>query len=63
PVDAVKLKDEKAVVDLDWCIGCGVCAVSCPTGAISLNRRIESGGPDTFADLHGRIRQERGLRL
>jgi len=63
PVDAVKLKDEKAVVDLDWCIGCGVCAVSCPTGAISLNRRIESGGPDTFADLHGRIRQERGLHL
>jgi ferredoxin len=63
PVDGVKLKDDKAQVDLDWCIGCGVCAVSCPTGAISLNRRFEAGGPDSFADLHGRIRQERGLNL
>lgn len=61
PVDAVKLVDDKAEVDQDWCIGCGVCAVSCPSEAISIRRRLETRGPEGFSELHGLIREERGL--
>ncbi len=61
PVDAVVMADERPVVDQDWCIGCSVCAVSCPTGAISIERRSDKAAPMDFADLHGRIKVERGL--
>lgn len=61
PVDAVSMIDEKAEVDLDWCIGCGVCAVSCPADAISITRRSEKMAPESFTDLHHRIKIERGL--
>lgn len=61
PVDAVDMVNGKAEVDLDWCIGCGVCAVSCPTGSISIKRRSEAGSPESFTDLHEKIRWERGL--
>jgi Pyruvate/2-oxoacid:ferredoxin oxidoreductase delta subunit len=61
PVDAVRMADEQPVVDQDWCIGCSVCAVSCPTGAISIVRRSDKAAPMDFADLHDRIKVERGL--
>jgi Fe-S-cluster-containing hydrogenase component 2 len=61
PVDAVKMADEQPAVDQDWCIGCSVCAVSCPTDAISIRRRSEHATPKNFADLHDRIKLERGL--
>jgi Fe-S-cluster-containing hydrogenase component 2 len=58
-VDAVEMADERPVVDPNWCIGCGVCAVSCPADVISIKRRLENRPPNTFADLHHRIRQEK----
>jgi formate hydrogenlyase subunit 6/NADH:ubiquinone oxidoreductase subunit I len=61
PVAAVAVIDDLAQVDLNWCIGCGVCAVTCPTDAISIKRRTEENSPNTFADLHQKIKQERGL--
>jgi formate hydrogenlyase subunit 6/NADH:ubiquinone oxidoreductase subunit I len=61
PVYAVKMVAGKPEVDQNWCIGCGVCAVSCPAGVISLNRRLENQAPESFADLHRQIKQERGL--
>ena len=61
PVDAVTMVEDKAVVDINWCIGCGVCAVSCPTEAISIRRRSEDQPPESFYDLHNRIKLERGL--
>ncbi len=61
PVDAVRMADEQPAVDQDWCIGCSVCAVSCPTGAISIVRRSDNTAPMDFADLHDRIKVERGL--
>jgi ferredoxin len=61
PVDAVKMVEDKPEVDPDWCIGCGVCAVACPTGVVSINRRLADQAPESFADLHGQIKQEKGL--
>lgn len=39
PVDAIRLEDKKAVVDIDVCFGCGVCARFCPSKAIEMERR------------------------
>ena len=61
PVDAVTMIDERPEVDPDWCIGCGVCAVSCPADVISLRRRLEITAPESFADLHQRIKHEKDL--
>jgi len=36
PVEALNLKNEKAVVDSEECIDCGACVNTCPEGAISL---------------------------
>jgi Fe-S-cluster-containing hydrogenase component 2 len=34
PVEAITMKDGKAVIDLDTCTECGVCVGECPTEAI-----------------------------
>ena len=39
PVQAVVIEDGVAVVDEEWCIGCGVCVPRCPTGAAGLKLR------------------------
>ncbi len=36
PMEALAMEDEGTSVNLDRCIGCGVCNVACPSGAISL---------------------------
>jgi uncharacterized Fe-S center protein len=36
PVDAIFLKDDKAVIDTDVCIGCGECILICPTEAVGI---------------------------
>ncbi len=61
PVASVMLKDDIAQIDIDWCIGCGVCAGVCPTDAISIARRTECQSPESFTDLHQRIKKERQL--
>ena len=51
-------------VEQDWCIGCGVCVSTCPTGAAGLSLRPEKTGelPATnFRELHERIHKEKGL--
>ena len=35
PLDAIVIKDEKAVVD-DSCAECGACIDACPNGALAL---------------------------
>lgn len=37
PVEAITLKEEKAVIDEETCIDCGTCVDDCPEGAISLD--------------------------
>ncbi len=36
PVNAILLKDRKAVIDYETCYGCGECVASCPHGAIGV---------------------------
>jgi Pyruvate/2-oxoacid:ferredoxin oxidoreductase delta subunit len=39
PVDAIILKNDKAIVDVDVCFGCGVCSRFCPTESVDMVRR------------------------
>ena len=34
PVNAISMKDKKAVINTDRCVSCGKCAVVCPKDAI-----------------------------
>lgn len=47
------------VVDKDWCIGCGVCAVPCPVSAVRLVRKSMAIPPKDFKELHQQILKER----
>jgi Fe-S-cluster-containing hydrogenase component 2 len=35
PSDAIKMVNDKAVVDIDACVDCGVCVDICPVEAIT----------------------------
>jgi len=62
PVAAVKLEDDRPVVDEEWCIGCGVCARVCPTDSISMKVRPDREGQlpaSNFDELHERIKAEK----
>ncbi len=41
PMDAIDGADEAYEVNPERCIGCGVCVVTCPSGALSLERKAE----------------------
>ncbi len=52
-MDAIQMKNEKAVMDERRCIGCGVCVASCPTKARSLvKKEKETVPPKTEADYY-----------
>ena len=34
PVEAISMKDGKAIIDQDTCTECGTCVAECPTEAI-----------------------------
>ena len=62
PVEAVKMSEDKPVVDCEWCIGCGVCATVCPTDAVVINVREDRGDEKpvaTFRELHNKILAEK----
>ena len=63
PVDAVAMVDGLPKVDMDWCIGCGVCAVTCPADVIRISRRLNEPAPESFHDLHQRIKREKKALL
>ncbi len=60
PMDAVGGQHGVTVVDLDRCIGCGLCVSSCPTGAARLVAKARLVAPPRHRDaLYLRILRER----
>lgn len=44
-MDALRIEDEKVVLNPDKCIGCGLCVTTCPTKSLTLVRKPESEQP------------------
>jgi Fe-S-cluster-containing hydrogenase component 2 len=63
PVNALVMGDEFPTVDEAVCIGCGLCALPCPSDAVRLKRRTDVAPPATFAELHGRILEEKRVLI
>ena len=61
PVDAIELEDSVAAVREDRCIGCGLCASTCPESAISLiPRQDRVDPPATIQEMGARVLTEKG---
>jgi electron transport complex protein RnfB len=45
PMDAIRLEDGVAVMDMKRCIGCGLCVSTCPTNSCKLVRKKKSLQP------------------
>ena len=56
--NAIKIKNEKAVVDKNKCMGCSVCAVNCPF--INMERIEREKVPKNLLSLYGEIAEEKG---
>jgi ferredoxin len=39
PVEAIRLEDEKIILDNESCIRCNVCSTKCPVNALSLKNK------------------------
>lgn len=66
PVGAIEEDNGTFRVNDDRCIGCGVCASACPTGAISLTTRQDSERelpPENILEWLYRRAQSRGIDL
>jgi len=62
-MDALRLEDEKVVLDASRCIGCGLCVSTCPTKSLTLIRKPESEQPDVpknMIEALVRLGRERG---
>jgi len=44
-MDALRLEDDRVVLNADRCIGCGLCVSTCPSGALQLARKPETAQP------------------
>jgi ferredoxin len=53
-----------AFVDLNRCIGCGICVSICPDQALSLSKKtVETRPPETREDLYDIIMSKKKGRL
>jgi len=62
-MEALRLEDDKAVLDADRCIGCGLCVSSCPTESLTLVRKPEPEQPKVprnMVEASIRLARERG---
>jgi Fe-S-cluster-containing hydrogenase component 2 len=62
-IEAIEVVDDISTIDLNRCIGCGLCVTTCPAEAIALIQKPEDQlyePPKTGAETYIRIMQERG---
>jgi Fe-S-cluster-containing hydrogenase component 2 len=50
-MEALSVADKKAVLNLDRCIGCGLCVSTCPTGSLSILRKPKARQPYVPKDV------------
>jgi Fe-S-cluster-containing hydrogenase component 2 len=65
-MEALEMVDDQSLVDLNRCIGCGLCVTTCPQEALKLVRKPEEQlyqPPETGAETYLRIALERGKNL
>ncbi len=61
PVSAIREDGDLVLVDSTRCIGCGLCAFVCPTGALHMKKRdVIADTPKTNQDLFLKVLQEKG---
>jgi len=44
-MEALRLEEDKVILDADRCIGCGLCVSTCPSGTLRLTRKPETAQP------------------
>jgi len=63
-MDAIGVEETAAEVDLDRCIGCGLCVAACDFDAVALRRKPDAEKyipPETVIDTFVAIGKERKL--
>jgi Fe-S-cluster-containing hydrogenase component 2 len=50
-MEALSMDNKKAVLDLNRCIGCGLCVSTCPTDSLSLVRKPKAKQPYVPKDI------------
>ena len=50
-MEALRMEDEKVVLDVNHCIGCGLCVSTCPTKSLRLVRKPESEQSEIPKDI------------
>ena len=63
-LQAITIEDDTAAIDLDRCIGCGLCVTDCPTEAMLLQQKATDSQyipPKNVFETYMNIAQERGI--
>jgi Fe-S-cluster-containing hydrogenase component 2 len=50
-MEALRLDNKKAILNLDRCIGCGLCVSTCPTKSLALVRKPKEMQPYVPKDI------------
>ena len=64
--EAIEIIEEKATINLDRCIGCGLCVTTCSAGALKLVKKPDDQlyqPPQKSTETYVRIAVERGKNL